>query len=637
MPLPLPPIDVWAPLNHKQAMSGTTGLQPWEQDLAPGWVGEHRRRLTAYTILESYRRNSARYMLRGLEDEEIRSRREYGDAALLVKAVRAAVLGEDFALQIDGADGDDPQPPAEPGPDADPDERAAYAEQLAAHHAEMAERAFVLDRLAWLDRWADRVRFRAKVLETEGNAQCLGDGVYLAAWSGRKRQVVLRLFNAGFYFPELEDFEADPDDFPRRVHLAWEQQMANEHGELVPYVRRITFELAPLRPVEGVDPATGEATLSDPPHARWDPRQYAYVRTLPWQNDDGEWATATETCYMSDGLWPLDRLEGRTVDRFPTGDGSGVRWQVSGDGVMLDRFDLGVDFLPIAHLPNTPSEEEHYGESTLLAVAQILDDLQQVDTDTAAAGRTTAQPVIAVGGTSPNGETEPIKYRPGMAWFVGQGGNLGMLDTSKSLDALLKWCEALLERLSVNSRTPAEVLGRMRVSEAPSGFAILLGFGPFRSLVDELRLPRAEKYPLLLRMVQRLAMHAGREMIDAGVPVDQLPPGVLEPGRVAPARLEFGSFLPADLSGLSTLVRELVAAHLLSRSTAVRILQAAGLDVESIADELEQIESEDFEGAAALGDATRSDELALDYLHRTRPEGDVPAGAPPGGEGEPPE
>src|SRR5205807_1508934 len=136
-------------------------------------------------------------------------------------------------------------------------------------------------------------RFGLKLIETERNAIGLGDGVYVLGWSAKKKRPRLRVFDPGFYFPVLED--SDEDEFPSRVHMAWEA-VQDERGNYVQVdpgqpspagrstpsvrrVRRITWELAPL--------PEGEA-----------PRHY------PWQDADDE--PATVTCYMTDAVWELN-------------------------------------------------------------------------------------------------------------------------------------------------------------------------------------------------------------------------------------------------------------------------------------------------------------------------------------------
>ena len=56
----------------------------------------------------------------------------------------------------------------------------------------------------------------------------LGDGVYVITADVEKERPRLRLFDAGFYFPELDPNRPE-DEFPRRVHIAWEY--VQDHGD----------------------------------------------------------------------------------------------------------------------------------------------------------------------------------------------------------------------------------------------------------------------------------------------------------------------------------------------------------------------------------------------------------------------
>jgi hypothetical protein len=278
-----------------------------------------------------------------------------------------------------------------------------------------------------------------------------------------------------------------------------------------------------------------------------------------------------------------------------------------------------IDFVPVVHVPNTVSLLDHYGRSSLASVLQVLDDIAGADTDLAAAAATTANPVIALE-KSTMGEGQHT-YRPGQILEVGEG-KMSVLDTSKSLDALLGYIEYLLSRLSVNARLPESVLGRVKPSEVPSGIALALSFGPLGQMVGEMRLVRDEKYPLLLKFAQRIAWAGGQ----ADVP---------DTWGMA-ANVEMGSFLPQDRAGVVELVTKLRAATptpLVSLETAVAMLVDAGFAIEDAAEEVARIEGRDFDGAAKLLDALGDEEQVYEYLGREMPAAPV---RPPAPEPQPP-
>lgn len=550
-------LDQWTALSHKEALSPEAGTKT---RVVWSWVGEHARRLTAYKILAAYQRNAARFFLPAT-NVDYAKRREYGDAALIVTQVRGALLGDDQSLVVDGADDD---PPEGSGPDFVSPAR---------------------ERQDWLTEWAKKDRLPLKLIEGEGHAVGLGDGVYHVAWSAGRGRPTVTVYDPGFYFPVLTD---DPgDEYPSTVHLAWEFEVTQPDGKIDRKVRRITWRLGPIQPP--LDDAGNPTGL--PVGARF--RDGRITRTLPYQDEP-----VAITCYMTDATWELDGDVPPRVDDF---DPSKAVYAVDAQGNVLKNLDLQIDFLPIVHLPNTVAGADHFGTSTLDTVLQILDDLQGTDTDLQAAASTTGAPPITISGATLGAEAgEVLTYGPGQVFNVPEGGKMDTLDTSRSLDALLKLLESLLKRLSINSRVPDAVLGRVDASQAASGIALALSFGPLEKMVNEMRLIRDEKYTLLLKMVQRLAiLHGG---------------GMAAP--VLEANIAFGSYLPSDRAGVVTEVTSLRQAKVVSTETAVRMLMEAGFPIDDAQAEVERIEHENFEAAVHLLDALGDEQAVADFLGR---------------------
>lgn len=554
-------LDQWAPLSHKRGLSEQATMG-W---MAPSWTGEHARRLAAYRILSAYIDNVARHFSSGVTPKDRSERREYGDAALLVHVTRSKLLGDDVSIVVEDADLelDEETPP----------EDAARITQAQ-------------ERQEWLTDWARDVRFRLKMVEVEGDAVGLGDGVYVLGWSQSKGRPVLRLFDPGFYFPVLSD--GDEDEYPSTVHIAWEIPTEGA-DDARKRIRRITYRLV---------------------------RRDAEAR-LPYQSPDE--APATMTCQLSDGIFTLQGSD-RDVDAL---DGSRAEWLLNEDGAEIRDLDLGIDFLPVVHVPNTVALKEHYGRSILLAVAQVLDDLHATDTDVSRAAATAGSPPITASGlalpTAKNGN-EPgpavATYGPGQMFSLGDNGRMDVLDTSGGLRALLELEANLLRRLSVNARIPEEVLGRINAGDVASGFLMALSFGPLQGLIDEMRLVRDEKYRLLLKFVQRLAIVGG----------------ALPAGDPPTAWVAFGSYLPSDLPGVVDTVTRLLTAKAISRRTALAMLVEAGLPIEDASEELVRIEAEDLDAANALLEATGDEQVVRDRLGLEGPPPPAPAaGAPAGG------
>ena len=592
-------IDPWTGLSHRAILNAR---QP-AGNLAPSWIGtatsRHVRRLNAYKVLASYLENTSRLFLTDVTRQ--REHREYGDAALIVDAILAALLGDDMTTQVEHAADDRPEPPDEPAelPEGATEEararHAAEVEEFNEAKADYDERLEVwktaTGRQEWFDEWLLAEKFPLKVHETERDAVALGDGVYLVAWSNEKRRVRLRLYDPGFYFPVESD---DEDEYPDKVHLAWET--VDEQGNT--WVRRITLERMLL--TEANRRRGADRNRRDGVEVFGDTREYPYAL-------EGE-PPSRHVTLMTDAKWKLSDLkfDPKSTGTVNTFDTSRAEYAVNAEGVQLRDYDLGIDFVPVVHVPNTVALKQHFGIAALTRVAQILDDTAAADSDLQAASAITGAPPLSI--ENGPGGTDLIKtYGPGTVFT---GGKVTVADVSHSLTALLEYVAFLLKRLSVNARVPEEVIGRIKAGDVASGVALLLAFGPFRSLVGEMRLVRDDKYRLLFKFVQRLAIVGGVNNAEAVVPGGALT------GKPVAVTLEFGSYLPNDLKGVVDMVLALLQRHAISRPAALKLLSAAGLDLGDLADELRQIETEDFEGAGALADAIGDEDAAREYLHR---------------------
>lgn len=434
--------------------------------------------------------------------------------------------------------------------------------------------------------WADKENFFLKLLECERAAAKLGDSIYVLGWDTELNRPRVTVWDPGFYFPVLDPTEVT-DTYPNRVHIAYEYD--DEEDDNHTYVRRITWELVEVEPYD-----------------------------VPWSEDP-----ATKACLMTDATWHVNRLE-NSVEDFSE---EGARYSTyidpdTGEEVPLDEVDLGIDFIPVVHIPNTPAGQYHYGQSSLSPVVQIVDDISSADTDLQAASATTGTPPIALSGSSaPKDDDGNItSYGPGTVLETGDG-NATVIDTSRSLDALLKYKDALLGRLSVNGRVPESLLGRIKPSEVPSGIALTLSFAPHSSMIQEMRMVREVKYRILFKFVSRMNALWSEDDVWEG---DDLP-----------ISLKFGTFLPADRKETVDLVVQLLSTKppAVSLETAVRMLVEAGFPIEDAAGEVERIIKRDFDGAEALMAALGDSNVVRDYLGIEREEA-TPA---PGSEEEPDE
>lgn len=567
-------IDGWSWLNYKPVFSDNLGMPsrrvfPESQAM---WVPDtDQRRLAAYKMLAAYDNNQAAEIAAVIDGPDARERREFGDPSMFIDTLMSHVLGREQHITVAGAEHDG---------SGQPDPQATAAE-----HVQDLLRA-----------WAEDELLPMRMQQAERKAVCLGDGVYRLAWDPGKQRVTLRVTDPGFYFPVIGE-DDDAGEYPDRVHFAWELPEDPKRG-LKPRIRRITYELAPIGPATatGVDesgrravraPVTAEGPDGEivPAIGRGDvidPASGAITRQYAW--NDGPSAL---TCYLTDATWEIGDLKGDIdVDTLPL---SLATFAIRGDGEVLDRLDLMIDFIPVLHVPNTvPPAEEHWGQSSLAKVLQVFDELQGSDTDSARASATTGLPMIGIAGAG----TERSEYQigPGAVLKLGQDGRLYTVDTSPALRELREHRHDLADRAANVARLPAVALGTLDPSKVPSGFAMQISLGPLDSLIGSMRLARDHKYALLLKMVQRLHL-AGQHPDWAGV-------------HVLPAKLVFGPYTPTDKASVLEQVATGVTGGVISLETGVKMLMEAGFPIDDTAEEIDRIQARQFEKARALADAT---------------------------------
>lgn len=539
-----------------------------DRAIAPTWVGDNWRRLMAYKLLESYFRNAARAWLDpNTTDADKKKRREYGDPMTIRDAIISSLLGDDVSIMVEGAE-------ANTADDRSPD---AIAFQDA------------------LLQWRRDERFDQKIIDCENKSVGLGDGVYVLVWDDAKRRPRVQVYDPGFYFPVLGQNVVD--EYPETVHIAWEFEIESSTGTKR-YLRRLTWRMGFIRPhdengfvIEGDpdDPDTPEAVLFEN-ETEDNPDEELEIPGMIWRDYPWNEELSDRTCFFTDFTWDLERVE-EGLDQL-------VEEDALSPGFIVD---LQCDFLPVVHVPSTIAGSEHFGTSCVALVIQIIDDLIATDTDLQAAAATTGTPPIALSGASaPKDADGNIKsYGPGTVFETGDG-TATVIDTSKSLDALLKLKDALQERLATNSRVPESLLGKVKPNEVPSGIALTLSFTPHSGLIKAMRLVRDEKYSLLLKFVGRMMWYYG----------------TLDVTTLPYANVVFGSFLPSDKQEMSSLISTLLQTDppAISLETAVRMLMLAGYPIEDAIQEIERIETRDFEGANTMMEATGDVQAVRDYL-----------------------
>jgi hypothetical protein len=590
--------DVWSWLDYKPAMADPRrpGRNTWAE-LTRSWVpDEDLRRLAAYRLLAAYDSNQAGQLAAVTGDDEAGiERRELGDASKLVDTALGYLLGSQQVISIAGAEHTDDEPT---------DEAAAALT--------------VQDKLR---AWAEKEMLPLRLQQAERTAILLGDAVYTLAWDPAKGRVLLRTWDPGLYFPEWpEDGEQDGAEFPLRVHLAWELPEDKRRG-FKARLRRVTYELGPI------GPASRRGAAKDGSPAReylytdggdpilvkgdaWNADTGVISRTYPWApNRSSPW-----TCFLTDAEWDLDDLT--YADLLYDLPMHKARYRVRSDGEVLDRLDLMADFIPVVHITNSiPTSGEHWGKPTVATVLQALDELSATDTDGSGASATTGSPIIGLAGARlpidrATGQPLPVKVRAGTVWQLNDNGRMDVLDTSAQLAELRARVDHILDRIAANSRLTAAGLGTLDPTALPSGYALQLALGPLDSLVAAMRLARAHKYGVLLRIVQRLHQAGHAE----GWPA----------GESLPARLMWGPHTPTDRAAVLDEVVRGVGAGVLSIETGVRMLIDAGYPIEDAQKEIERIQTRAFDAAARLADATGDNNAVRAYLGLSRAESEIP-------------
>ncbi|MET9410218.1 hypothetical protein ABZX90_31340 [Streptomyces sp. NPDC002935] len=581
-------IDAWSWLNYKQAMAhpGRPGHHAFPE-LNNSWVpAEDLRRLAAYKFLAAYDSNQAGQLASVTgDDQHGMERRELGDPSKLIDTTLSYLLGAEQTIVVPGAER--------------PDQAGEQPTQEAKAAADLQDK---------LRSWAEKELLPLRIQQAERCAVRSGDGVYTLAWEPSKRRVLLRTYDPGWYFPEWDEGEQDAQEYPQRVHFAWELSADPVRG-LKDRVRRITYELGPIGPATAPGQTSdGRAIREQVAGADGDPvltvgdtldaLTGTVTRTYPWAPGK----PSSTTCYLTDAEWLLEDL-GSAHDVFSL-PADKAAYRVRSDGQVLDRLDLMVDFIPVVHVPNSiPDVGEHWGKPTLAPVLQLMDELQATDTDSASASSTTGTPIVALAGARlpidrSTGQPLPVRVEAGTVWQLSDNGRMDALDTSAQLAELRQRVDHLLDRLASNTRLTTAGLGTLDVAKVPSGYALQLALGPLDSLVGGMRLARGHKYQLLLRMVQRLHQ-AGQEW---------------PAGESLPARLAWGAHTPTDRTTALNDVTAGYAAGVFSLETAVRMLQEAGYPIEDVAEEIERIQKRAFDQAARLADATGDNGVVREYL-----------------------
>lgn len=543
--------DNWSWLNRWIGDGIAPPPRPLGVTPYPSWVpGEDQRRLAAYTVCAAFLDNVARYWQPYFEDQIQRDKwREYGDPELFTVQARSGVLGESQTINVtvplidqDPQNEDGQGEPADK-PDAIPDPAAQAVKD-------------------WLVDWADQESLTTRLLDAEHDAMGLGDALYVLATDPATQRPKLRVYDPGWYFPDPTSQRND-EDFPRTVHLAWEELKPGTTTEFL--LRRRTWKL-----VDFADPAVFPEGAPPAP-------------TYPWSTEP-----ATQTVFYWDGTWDLGQVAG--ANGLYDLSSQAATWTAEG-------VDLQLDFIPVVHIPNGSPGKALWGRPVWWSVIRLLDDIAASDTDAQHGSEIYGSGALLDKGTGIPGTASG----PGAVYRGTETSDAKFIDQSAGMKAMTEFKSDQRDLASVNARLPAEVLGRVKASEVPSGVPFRLAMGPYSSLVRELRLIRDDKYGLVLKFAMRLGQRLG----------------VVAAGVLPVAKLKFGSYLPSDQAEAVTTVTELWDRPnpVISLQTAVQILVDAGFPIDDAVEEVKRINRQAFQRAVLLLDATGDEQAVRDLLN----------------------
>ena len=580
-------INAFSWLRYKQVFADPVYGQP-DRTVFPAamrtWVpDEDRQRLAAYTLLAAYDHNQAGEIAR-LHDGEAADRVEFGDPSMIVDTLVAHVLGREQQIVVPGAEhADTPDGQAR-------DLEAEYAAQ----------------RQEQLRAWAVAELLPLRLQQGERKTVSLGHSAFTMAWDPAKQRPRLSVVDPGFYYPALSEDAGDGGDYPTTVHFAWEIPANPSRPGDKTRVRRITYELGPItgtttstldtsgRPARAAvlaDDGTPVLLQGD----TTDPATGSIVRQYPW-ND----RPSGVTCYLTDATWLLEDIKGG-LDVYSL-DPAYSTPAIRGDGQVLDRLDLQLDFVPVIDLPNSIPDDGYWGVSSMAKLLQGVDALQGADTDSVESSATTGMPPIALWGAEVGRHSGQYVMQPGAAWTLGEGGGMTAINTAPNLAELRLHKNDLRDRLATNARLPAVALGTLDPTKVPSGYALQLSLGPLDSLIASMRLARAHKLRLIPKFAQRLFL--------AGQHPDWV-------GPVVDAEIAYGSYTPTDRAAVLAEVTAGYKEGVLSLETGVRMLQDAGYPIEDVAEEIRRIQARRFADATQLANATGDQGAVAEFLGRT--------------------
>jgi len=333
-----------------------------------------------------------------------------------------------------------------------------------------------------------------KILSAEVNASMMGDGVFKLRWSERKKRVKIQPLPPDSYFPEF-----DEDDELVAFAFAWQERI-NEKDERV-YKEYYEFD------------------------------------------DEGK-VRCTAGYYKKSKKAGLDDLELESYVKNELGE-------------EVNFLSLGIDFLPVIHIPNVIIGGETFGVSDLKPIVQLLDEHINAQSSGASNAEYLGDATLLVEGKKP---TEPpqLPHAGGILFSGTDGGRMDLLDTSSLNDGILKWLDYLETKIVRNAGVTEVAIGKVSGNEIPSGVALQILQHRFLRNIYRKRLIRADKYERLLKFVTRFYRAFGER--EQRFDNEEF-------------TVKFGNVLPIDRRELIEEITLAVNSGILTPETAVELLR----------------------------------------------------------------
>jgi len=518
--------DMYAPiLNYKKAI--TVLKRP---SVNYSWVpGDHLRRLKAYEILWSYWNNISRDFRMAPEsgdDSQADDLLEMGDAEWLVGKLKAKLFGDDvkIAVHTDNMEEEiDVLLKLVTNKDIQDEEIKTSAKERAAEVQQKL--ALVPGRQVFLRNWwHDQAIFNI-IDKTETKGGFLGDMVYYTYWDEAEKTVKIKSYDPGFCYPYI--FGDEPDlswddtetEVSERMIVAWEESVTDTSF----IIYREVYELR-----------IGKGGVL---------RLWKQKARFEYGGEEKDLTSFGEDELM--------------------------------EGEALDWVDIGIDFMPFVWIPCIGvAGEEPFGISYLHFSICMLDSLINSYSDLTVNSEYLGGVTVLASGKNikPRRDSttlEPIavEIQPRSMYYLGEDGNVTILDTSRMQTAIKETIEKQEEKFLRNNNIPDIVAGKMQSGQIPSGVALALMMQPLSDKISPIRQQRSESYSYLFYNVQRLFQLYGEPYVK----------GIFS-GELSEVQLQYGPLIPSDDE--ASIKRYVMMQDLVDDKTILEIAKREGLNID---------------------------------------------------------